>query len=77
MVSETPRLGVRKSTEAPCSAAGRAPGGRRMCIRDVTPRVDKSSTLYALRTTHTMSATRSMVPRMPPPMYITISVFRF
>jgi hypothetical protein len=27
----------------------------------------------ALRTTHTMSATRSNVPRMPPPMYMRIS----
>ena len=30
--------------------------------------------LYTLRTNHTTSATRSIVPRMPPPMYITISV---
>src|SRR5450631_146036 len=29
--------------------------------------------LYTLRTTHTMSATRSIVPRMPP-IYIVVSV---
>src|ERR1017187_9653477 len=48
-----------------------------MYIRDVAPRIDLSSMLYALLTTHTTSATRSIVPRMPPPMYITISVCWF
>jgi hypothetical protein len=32
---------------------------------------------YVLRTAHTMSETRSIVPRMPPPIYITISVSWF
>src|SRR5450631_3389590 len=44
-----------------------------MCIRDVAP----LSMIHTLRTTHTMSAMRSIVPRMPPPMYITISVSWF
>jgi hypothetical protein len=35
-----------------------------------SPQVDKLSGLYTLRTTHTMSTTRSIVPRMLPPMYI-------
>jgi hypothetical protein len=35
------------------------------------------SMFYTRRTTHTMSATRSIVPRMPPPMYIRISVSSF